>query len=579
MRRFHLFILILAAVIALSACTTEEREDPLFDEEVKTELLDKSELPQWLADYLDFKEYVPEEFEIPDNTRYGVYRFQWKGKTYYEFYDSALKMVHNQVYASDGTPIQLTKEDMVSLSVDVRDWTIVYLCQFSHNMPQSREFAIGGFSYGIIEPFTYRQISLHSNYRGFVFERNDSIDCYVINSLNQIDCLSESPVTLPEIDFYTSTLIVGQVPAPQNSELMWQEIRTEDASPTLYLYFETKLPVGSQLSDEKSYYYFWSIYPKLTSADMNVKIVYNNQPDRYALGQTKMVDTSKNDYPTEFTYADDGSLIIQDMHPVSAADFQQYVVGRGWELYKLYQIKFDGTIYEPMSMGGWPGFIFEFGDGEVTTYANNDAIPTLYHMKSSWRYDETINQLYFDERPYLKMLSVIQKRMVFIMSAGMTSAGNGKMREAFFLLIYKPVSEKRLQTIRDSYWENASDLYREMTKEDICHKWILWYYYKSHLGSWKTEYQMTDRSNDKYHIQFLPDGSYRGKDTTGKTISGTYVYNGKDSLLLTPADSTTFPTFFYSLKSVNVVSLERAASLHFDPHDTQSLTFVRGIEE
>lgn len=569
--------MLLAAVIALPACTTEEREDPLLDEEVKTELLDKSELPQWLADYLDFMEYVPEEFDIPENIKYGVYRFDWKGRTYYELCSTAWDFTQERIYTSDGTPFQLTKENFASFSENVKDRTFVYLCHLSHEKPRSHIYLSQQVSYNMTE----KETSYHSCYYGFSFERQDSVDCYAINSLSEIDCICEGSVTLPEIDFQKKTLITGQVPAPRNSELRWQEIKTLDGKPTLYLYFENKLQVGSQFSEEMDYYYFWAIYPKLTPKEMNIMIVYNYQPASLAMGKMKTVDVSKYEYPTVFDFADDGSLIIQDMHPVSAADFQQFVVGRGWELYKLYQIKFDGTIYEPMSMGGWPGFIFEFGDGEVTTYANNDAIPTLYHMKSSWRYDETINQLYFDELPYLnqRMLSVAQNKMVFIMSAGMTSAGNGKMREAFFLLIYKPVSEKRLQTIRDSYWENASDLYREMTKEDICHKWILWYYYKSHLGSWKTEYQMTDRSNDKYHIQFLPDGSYRGKDTTGKTISGTYVYNGKDSLLLTPADSTTFPTFFYSLKSVNVVSLERAASLHFDPHDTQSLTFVRGIEE
>jgi hypothetical protein len=576
MIRTSKLILLLTAVIALSACSMEEREDPLFDEEVKTELLDKSELPQWLADYLDFKEYVPEEFEIPDNTRYGVYRFQWKGKTYYEFYDSALKMVHNQVYASDGTPIQLTKEDMVSLSEDVRDWTIVYLCHFSHYKPQSREFPISGGSYGIIDPFTYSQIAFRPDYSGFVFERQETIDCYAINSWNEIGCLAKGSVTLPTIDFYASTLIVGQVPAPQNSELMWQEIRTEDGSPTLYLYFETKLPLGSQLSDEKSSYYFWLVYPKLDSLIMPVKIVYNSLPDRYALGRTKVLSDAR--FPTEFAYADDGSLIVKGLQPVSDADFQQYSVGRGWEPDKLYQIQFDGSLFSGRMMG-WPAYMFEFGDTGVTTYASDGSLPASYHFKTSWYYDESDNQLFFNNKPFLKLLSITEKRMAFVKSGGWMGDGKGNMREVFFLLIYKPMFESRLKEVREIFWESVSDLYREMTKEDICHKWILRNYSRLHSGRWRNYYQMTDRSDDTYHIQFLPDGSYRGKDTTEKTILGTYVYNGKDSLLLTPADGTTFPTFFYKLQSVSIVSLERAAYLHFYPYDSKSLTFVRGIEE
>ncbi len=169
--------------------------------------------------------------------------------------------------------------------------------------------------------------------------------------------------------------------------------------------------------------------------------------------------------------------------------------------------------------------------------------------------------------------------MAFVKSGGWMGDGKGNMREVFFLLIYKPMFESRLKEVREIFWESVSDLYREMTKEDICHKWILRNYSRLHSGRWRNYYQMTDRSDDTYHIQFLPDGSYRGKDTTEKTILGTYVYNGKDSLLLTPADGTTFPTFFYKLQSVSIVSLERAAYLHFYPYDSKSLTFVRGIEE
>ena len=50
--RHYLSILALAALISMTACKDDYTEDHAFDEDIKTELVDKSELPEWLADYI-----------------------------------------------------------------------------------------------------------------------------------------------------------------------------------------------------------------------------------------------------------------------------------------------------------------------------------------------------------------------------------------------------------------------------------------------------------------------------------------------------------------------------------------------
>ena len=72
----YLPILALSATLALTACSSDELPaDPSFDQDIKTELVDKSQLPEWLADYVSYLEYVPEGQELPTE-KSGIYRFE-----------------------------------------------------------------------------------------------------------------------------------------------------------------------------------------------------------------------------------------------------------------------------------------------------------------------------------------------------------------------------------------------------------------------------------------------------------------------------------------------------------------------
>ena len=49
--------LALMAIFAFTACGSDELPtDPSFDQDIKTELVDKSQFPEWLADYIDYLE-------------------------------------------------------------------------------------------------------------------------------------------------------------------------------------------------------------------------------------------------------------------------------------------------------------------------------------------------------------------------------------------------------------------------------------------------------------------------------------------------------------------------------------------
>lgn len=123
----YLPILAFAATLALTACGSDELPaDPSFDQDIKTELVDKSQLPEWLADYVSYLEYVPEGQELPTE-KSGIYRFEWNGKTYYEISSPSQSSIHQDLYDADGNRIRLEEKDYTSLNDSACNWTIIYL--------------------------------------------------------------------------------------------------------------------------------------------------------------------------------------------------------------------------------------------------------------------------------------------------------------------------------------------------------------------------------------------------------------------------------------------------------------------
>ena len=112
----YIQLIALSVLCSMTACTSEDyTDDPIFDQEIKTELVDKSELPQWLADYVTYLEYVPEGQELPTE-KSGIYRFEWNGETYYEYYSTSQIAMHTDIHTSKGKPYFLKESDYKAFS-------------------------------------------------------------------------------------------------------------------------------------------------------------------------------------------------------------------------------------------------------------------------------------------------------------------------------------------------------------------------------------------------------------------------------------------------------------------------------
>ena len=134
----YIQLIALSVLCSFVACASDDyTDDPIFDQEIKTELIDKSQLPEWLADYVTYLEYVPEGQELPTE-KSGIYRFEWNGETYYEYYSTSQIAMHTDIHKSDGSLFFLKANDSKSFSEGAHNWTIIYMLHPSHEKPKDR---------------------------------------------------------------------------------------------------------------------------------------------------------------------------------------------------------------------------------------------------------------------------------------------------------------------------------------------------------------------------------------------------------------------------------------------------------
>ena len=276
----YLSILTLMVTFILAACSSEDyTDDPIFDQEIKTELVDKSELPQWLADYVTYLEYVPEGQELPTE-KSGIYRFEWNGETYYEYYSTSQIAMHTDIYTSKGKPYFLKESDYKAFSEEVRNWTIVYLLNFTHEKQEGILYP--SHCSDSIQEFFERTLSDDDYYRSkFVFQYEDTPkDGYIINSQKQLESIYIGSDSLPDIDFDDYTLILAKMPVKTNYSYKRQEIDFNSSDiinrPMLKLYFErppdSNVPVDTVITQ-----YTWALYPKNNNESLYVNVMCNFQ--------------------------------------------------------------------------------------------------------------------------------------------------------------------------------------------------------------------------------------------------------------------------------------------------------------
>lgn len=337
-------MLFAATITSFTACSTDEKEDTVFDKEVKTDLKSKSELPEWLADYVSSLEYVPEGLAIPESSS-GIYRFVWKDNIYYEYYSSQ-SVMHEHIYTADGIPFKLTNSNYESFSNEVSDWTIVYVLKMSHEMPKKVIYPMDKSD--MIKDFVskefntaraYKTISIinrvKSDYQAEVWYRVDGdTACVVIDSAEQLKAMYKGNDQLPEIDYNRYSFLLGKIKVKKGDwALRRQEIRLDGRlRPSLCLFFESSssLDINNPSNDSEDCF-FGGLYPKLSIKSLDIIPYYNNVKDK----------------PYQINYLDPYFPHTIDLYK------------RNWEVLQFV----DGNL----SLGDADGrFVCDYGDGHFS---------------------------------------------------------------------------------------------------------------------------------------------------------------------------------------------------------------------
>ena len=396
-----MIILALVAIAFLTACGSNELPaDPSFDQDIKTELVDKSQLPGWLADYVSYLEYVPEGLELPTE-KSGIYRFEWNGQTYYELYSPSQTMMHDNLFSSNGTPVRLVEDDYKSLTDNAHDWTIVYLLQPSHQPLQNHAYPAEVHEY---DSFFERAMSSPRDFRFDKFKFNEYL--YTINSEEQFESEKASFAILywPKIDFSKYTLVIGRVRALWHAPLKRQEIMTGSEGSILRLYYERNLKMGEFFKEDTiEIRPFWAFYPKIQDKKLNLEVIANNRP--YG-------DITKEVIISDPVFGENWEPIRRKLpFRISKEIFEYYVHGKNWVKTEIGEILPDGRVYERRMTGGSLGYIFE--DNHVIQYGYSDGLQENYQIEFQFDYDENTNKLQIGDETYY-LLSIDEDEMTLV---------------------------------------------------------------------------------------------------------------------------------------------------------------------
>lgn len=440
--------LVIVTTLILAACSGEDyKEDPAFDEEIKTKLVDKSHLPDWLVDYINYLEYDPEGKGLFDEHS-GIYRFRWDGKTYYELYSPQQSSIHQELYSEGGARIKLGENDYKSLCENARDWTIVYLFHPTHEKPQYREYPI------TTKDEEIRQLFLKTDpFKSVGNSQEVSMDlcfetqCFIVNSAQQLAELEINEDSLPSIDFSKYSLIIGLTNVPRETFLTRQELSTEDGDTILRLYYDTERYRNQSLGKLQAARTFWGLYPKLTPKRLALRLYFSNlHLDGYSWNYY-------SPYRPEYW-----NKQMQGITPVSKADFDKYVIGNCWHQVNKYKIDDSGTIIPIIhwttiqGSGGVPaGYDFDKDSLSIYIEPNYAALSYVTYTKHALSYSEESGMINADEWPYFQLLSVSKERMEVIQRKYVKGGKYGQGRDVYYYIILERLTDEELEEMRARY--------------------------------------------------------------------------------------------------------------------------------
>ena len=299
---------------------------------------------------------------------------------------------------------------------------------------------------------------------------------------------------------------------------------------------------------------------------------------------------SSDDALGEFN--ENGEFVIKDKQQVSLAEFNSITNGYGWYEAETHEILDNGQYkkndYWKGMAGGAPSK-YEFKDGIATLFLYMDAFPADTYSKYSLRYEENTGKVFFDNQEQFTVLSMSSNEIWVIKKGGQRGDGNGNMKQIYLYAKLQKMTDEELQSARNDFWLNTADLNRDITRKDICHKWVLTHVNGNMVNNnMKSSYDF--RSNDFYYITFYPDGTLEGKSSTVH-FKGTYVYDPEQPIpygggglevpiqLIPDETEGEWPLMFQDLPKMKFASFWYASYLSLSIDNQHYYQFIRGIEE
>ena len=285
------------------------------------------------------------------------------------------------------------------------------------------------------------------------------------------------------------------------------------------------------------------------------------------LASTMLAGCNSEDDMT-FSYDSEGEIIV---NPISASEFNRSVLGCGWAEIERHDINADGTYNkknhydrDENEIGGGAPPRYEFSEGMVTTYWSG-SLSTGY-FEDPMHYDEKTNKIYFGNFDRFKVLSVSNQEIRLASRGGDSGLYYG------LYVVLRRLTDEELQHTKEVCWINDKDRYREMTWDDLMHKWIL----RCYIANGFQKEVPFDRDNDRISIQFFPDGTVKLKNYND-LFEGTFEYNGKDSIQLKPKEGTPEwgGLYFKAFPSIKKAVIHYAAGLTLSIDDINYYEFIR----
>lgn len=294
-------------------------------------------------------------------------------------------------------------------------------------------------------------------------------------------------------------------------------------------------------------------------------------------------------------FDENGEFVVKDRKQVSLIEFNGITNGFGWYEAETHEIldngKYEKNDYWEGMDGGGPSK-YEFKDGIATTFLYLDAYPADTYSKHSLRYDENTGKVFFDNLEKFTVLSANINEIWVIKKGGVRCDGDGKMSKMKQIYLYvklQKMTDEELQSAINNYWLNTEDMNRDITRKDICHKWVLTHVNGNMINT-KVQSSYDLRSNDFYYITFYPDGTLEGKSSTIH-FKGTYVYDPEQPIpyggagyevpiqLIPDESEGEWPLMFQDLPKMKFASIWYTSYLSLSTDNQHFYQFIRGIEE